>query len=169
MGSGVLGWSRGVRVTYSPRERRDSGDPERRTRLSRASRTLTSAPGERKHRASALTERQNRSVKAPVLFSAEGLRYVAAMADIRVERRHTIGKEAALAAALRVAERMREKAQVQFRVNGDTIEFDRSGAKGRIVVGDQTVLVEATLGLLLKPMRGFIEQKIDDYFGRFFQ
>jgi putative polyhydroxyalkanoate system protein len=91
------------------------------------------------------------------------------MADIRVERRHTIGKEAALAAALRVAERMREKAQVQFRVNGDTIEFDRSGAKGRIVVGPETVLVEATLGLLLKPMRGFIEQKIDDYFSRFFQ
>jgi putative polyhydroxyalkanoate system protein len=91
------------------------------------------------------------------------------MADIRVERRHTIGKEAALAAAMRVAERMREKAQVQFRVNGDTIEFDRSGAKGRIVVGPETVVVEATLGLLLKPMRGFIEQKIDDYFSRFFQ
>jgi putative polyhydroxyalkanoate system protein len=91
------------------------------------------------------------------------------MADIRVERRHTIGKEAALAAALRVAERMREKAQVQYRVNGDTIEFERTGAIGRIVVSDHTLVVEATLGLLLKPMRGFIEQKIDDYFSRFFQ
>lgn len=103
------------------------------------------------------------------LLSAQALRYVAAMADIRVERRHTIGKDAALAAALRVAERMREKAQVQYRVNGDTIEFERSGAKGSIVVSDQTVLAEVTLGLLLKPMRGFIEQKIDEYFGRYFQ
>jgi putative polyhydroxyalkanoate system protein len=103
------------------------------------------------------------------LLSAQALRYVAAMADIRVERRHTIGKEAALAAALRVAERMREKAQVQYRVNGDAIELERSGAKGSIVVGDQSVLAEVTLGLLLKPMRGFIEQKIDDYFGRYFQ
>jgi putative polyhydroxyalkanoate system protein len=91
------------------------------------------------------------------------------MADIRVERRHTIGKEAALEAALRVAERMKEKAQVQYRVNGDAIEFERSGASGRLVVSDQNVVAEVKLGLLLKPMRGFIEQKIDDYFGRFFQ
>ncbi len=80
-----------------------------------------------------------------------------------------MGKDAALTAALRVAERMQEKAQVQFRVMGDVIEFERSGAKGKIAVSDQTVTVEATLGLLLKPMRGFIEQKIDDYFSRFFQ
>jgi putative polyhydroxyalkanoate system protein len=91
------------------------------------------------------------------------------MADIRVERRHTIGKQAALAAALRVAERMQEKAQVQFRVNGDAIEFERSGAKGRLLVAEQTVTAEVTLGLLLKPMRGFIETKIDDYFTRYFQ
>jgi len=91
------------------------------------------------------------------------------MADIRVERRHTIGKDAAKAAALRVAERMQEKAQVQYRVNGDAIEFERSGAKGRIVVGADTILAEVTLGLLLKPMRGFIEQKIEDYFARYFR
>lgn len=91
------------------------------------------------------------------------------MADIRVERRHTIGKAAALAAALRVAERMRDKAQVQYRVNGDAIEFERSGASGRIVVSDETVVAEVKLGLLLTPMRGFIEEKIDDYFGRFFK
>jgi len=91
------------------------------------------------------------------------------MADIRVERRHTIGKQAALAAALRVAERMQEKAQVKYRADGDVIEFERSGAKGRIVVAEETVTAEVTLGLLLKPMRGFIEEKIDDYFSRYFQ
>lgn len=91
------------------------------------------------------------------------------MADIRVERRHTIGKEAALAAARRVAERMQEKAQVQYRVQGDVIEFERSGAKGRIAVTSDTITAEVTLGLLLKPMRGFIEQKIDDYFARYFK
>ena len=102
------------------------------------------------------------------MYSQRELPYVVAMADIRVERRHTIGKQAALAAALRVAERMQEKAQVQFRVNGDAIEFERSGAKGRLLVTEQTVTAEVTLGLLLKPMRGFIEQKIDDYFTRYF-
>lgn len=70
---------------------------------------------------------------------------------------------------MRVAERMQEKAQVQYRVHGDVIEFERSGAKGRLAVTNETVTAEVTLGLLLKPMRGFIEQKIDDYFARFFQ
>ena len=91
------------------------------------------------------------------------------MADIRVERRHTIGKEAAKAAAVRIAERMQEKAQVKYQVKGDTIEFSRTGAHGRIVVGEDTVSAEVTLGLLMKPMRGLVEQKIEEYFGRYFQ
>lgn len=72
-------------------------------------------------------------------------------------------------AALRVAERMQEKAQVQYKVKGDTIEFERSGAKGKLVIDEQTVTAELTLGLLLKPMKGFIEGKLDDYFARYFQ
>ena len=91
------------------------------------------------------------------------------MADIRVERRHQIGKEAAKAAAVRIAERMQEKAQVKYSVKGDTIEFERTGASGRITVGDDIVTAEVKLGLLLKPMRSFIEQKMDEYFGRYFQ
>lgn len=90
------------------------------------------------------------------------------MADIRLERKHTIGKPAALAAALKVAERMKEKADIQYTVAGDVISFERSGAKGTIVVADETVTVEAKLGLLLRPMRGKIEQKIEEYFARYF-
>jgi putative polyhydroxyalkanoate system protein len=96
------------------------------------------------------------------------LGYVAGMPDIRVERSHAIGKDAALAAALKVAERMKEKAQVNYRVAGDVIEFERSGAKGRLVIADDKVTAEVTLGLLMKPMRGMIEKKIDEYFGRYF-
>lgn len=90
------------------------------------------------------------------------------MADIRVERNHTIGKEAALAAALRVAERMKDKASVNYRVAGDVIEFERSGAKGRLSVEADRVIAEITLSMLLKPMRGVIEGKIDEYFARYF-
>ncbi|HET8935861.1 MAG TPA: polyhydroxyalkanoic acid system family protein [Polyangiales bacterium] len=90
------------------------------------------------------------------------------MADIRVERTHALGKEAGLRAALRVAERMKEKAQVDFRVNGDVIEFERTGAKGSLSVTDDRVIAEVKLGLMLKPMRGLVESKIDDYFTRYF-
>jgi putative polyhydroxyalkanoate system protein len=91
------------------------------------------------------------------------------MPDIRVERAHTIGKEAALAAALRVAERIKEKAQVNYRVVDDAIEFERAGAKGKIMVGPDRIVAEVTLGLLMKPMRGLIESKIDEYFARYVQ
>jgi putative polyhydroxyalkanoate system protein len=91
------------------------------------------------------------------------------MPDIRVERAHAIGKEAAFAAALRVAERIKEKAQVNYRVAGDAIEFERAGAKGKIVVGPANVIAEVSLGLLMRPMRGLIESKIDEYFARYFE
>lgn len=90
------------------------------------------------------------------------------MPDIHVERSHSLGKEAALKAALQVAERMKDKAQVNYRVVGDVIEFERSGAKGRLVIAPDKVSAEITLGLLMKPMRGVIERKIDDYFARYF-
>jgi putative polyhydroxyalkanoate system protein len=90
------------------------------------------------------------------------------MSDIRIERAHTLGKQAALAAALRVAERMQEKAQVKYRVLGDCIEFERSGASGRIVVDETSVSAEVKLGLLMKPMRGMLESKIEEYFARYF-
>jgi putative polyhydroxyalkanoate system protein len=96
------------------------------------------------------------------------LGYAAYMADIRVERAHAIGKEAALAAALRVAERMKDKAQVEYRVVGDVIDFERSGAKGRLTVEPNRVIAEITLSFLLKPMRGLIESKIEEYFRRYF-
>jgi putative polyhydroxyalkanoate system protein len=94
--------------------------------------------------------------------------YAAGMADIHVEKAHAIGKEAALRAALQVAERMKEKAQVNFRVTGDVIEFERTGAKGRLTVTEDRVIADVTLGLMLRPMRGLVEGKIEEYFTRYF-
>jgi putative polyhydroxyalkanoate system protein len=88
--------------------------------------------------------------------------------DIHVERAHTLGKEAALAAGLRVAERMKEKANISYRVVGDAIEFERSGAKGRLSIEAERVTADITLSMLLRPMRSVIEAKLDDYFQRFF-
>jgi putative polyhydroxyalkanoate system protein len=96
------------------------------------------------------------------------LGYVGDMADIRVERTHALGREAALAAGLRVAERMKEKAQVEYRVDGEVISFERTGAKGTLTVTPDRVIAEVKLGMLLKPMKGFVEGKIDDYFARYF-
>jgi putative polyhydroxyalkanoate system protein len=89
-------------------------------------------------------------------------------ADIHVERAHALGKDRALAAGLRVAERMKEKANINYRVVGDAIEFERSGAKGTLSIEAERVTADITLPMLLRPMRGVIEAKLDDYFNRFF-
>ncbi|PKM29646.1 MAG: polyhydroxyalkanoic acid system protein [Gammaproteobacteria bacterium HGW-Gammaproteobacteria-12] len=50
------------------------------------------------------------------------------MSRIRVERSHSLGREAAREKAERLAERLASEYNVRYRWNGDTLEFKRSGA-----------------------------------------
>jgi putative polyhydroxyalkanoate system protein len=83
------------------------------------------------------------------------------MSRIRVERSHSLGREAAREKAERLAERLAREYDVRYRWNGDTLEFKRSGADGSIAVGEDTVRVELKLGLLLSPMGGMIQREIE--------
>lgn len=83
------------------------------------------------------------------------------MSRIRVERSHSLGREAARAKAEQLAERLASEYEVRYRWQGDTLEFRRSGAEGSIAVGDSTVRVELKLGLLLSPMGGMIQREIE--------
>jgi putative polyhydroxyalkanoate system protein len=44
--------------------------------------------------------------------------------------------------------------------DGDRLRFTAPGARGTIQVGDREVTVEVDLGLLLRPLRGRIEDEI---------
>ncbi|GIZ12773.1 polyhydroxyalkanoic acid system family protein [Pseudomonas sp. NCCP-436] len=83
------------------------------------------------------------------------------MSRIRVERSHSLGREAARTKAEQLAERLASEYEVRYRWQGDTLEFRRSGAEGSIEVGDSTVRVELKLGLLLSPMGGMIQREIE--------
>ncbi len=89
------------------------------------------------------------------------------MATIDITRQHTMGREGAKQAAENVAERLKEKIDVNYRWEGDTLRFQRKGADGRIQVRDADVRVEVELGLLLRPMKGTITEKINDYLSRY--
>jgi putative polyhydroxyalkanoate system protein len=67
-----------------------------------------------------------------------------------------------------VAERLKEKIQITYRWEGNVLRFERSGAKGQLHVTDTNVRMEIELGLMLRPMKGVIEQKMKDYFDRYF-
>ncbi|MCY1294152.1 putative polyhydroxyalkanoic acid system protein [compost metagenome] len=83
------------------------------------------------------------------------------MARINVERSHSLGRTAAREKAEQLAERLAREYDVRYRWNGDTLEFKRSGADGRIEVSDDSVRVELNLGLLLSAMSGTIKREIE--------
>ncbi|QLC73474.1 polyhydroxyalkanoic acid system family protein [Pseudomonas sp. LPB0260] len=84
------------------------------------------------------------------------------MTRITVERPHSLGREAARAKAEQLAERLAREFDVKYRWTGDTLEFKRSGADGRIEVGEDRVHVELKLGLLLSAMGGSIKRQIEE-------
>jgi putative polyhydroxyalkanoate system protein len=85
------------------------------------------------------------------------------MATIDIKRSHSIGKDKARTAAEAVAQRLKDKIDATYRWEGDDLKFERSGAKGRIAVSDTEVRVEVELGMLLRPIKGKIEDKVHQY------
>lgn len=85
------------------------------------------------------------------------------MATIEISRSHWLGKDEAREAAEGIARRLESKLDVKYRWEGDDLRFERTGAKGRIHVADGAVRVEVDLGMMLRPMKGKVEQKIHQY------
>jgi len=85
------------------------------------------------------------------------------LATIDITRAHSLGKEKARQAAEQLAEKLRNKIQIDYKWNGDVLSFNRKGADGKIHVADSQVRVEVDLGLLLRPMKGSITDKINQY------
>lgn len=92
------------------------------------------------------------------------------MPQIDIQRDHHLGLSAARAVVDHVAERMRERFQVETRWEGDTLHFHRSGINGHIEVRQTDVQVHARLGLLLSPLKSSVEseigRKLDEYLQR---
>lgn len=83
------------------------------------------------------------------------------MSRITVERSHSLGLAAAREKAEALAQRLASEYDVKYRWNGDTLEFKRSGADGRIEVGEDRVRVQLNLGLLLSAMGASIQGQIE--------
>ena len=83
------------------------------------------------------------------------------MARIKVERPHSHGLAAARAKAELLAERLAREYEVRYHWVGNSLEFKRSGAEGRIAVTEDHVRVELSLGLLLSALGGSIKREIE--------
>jgi len=83
------------------------------------------------------------------------------MTRITVERSHTLGLEQARDRAQKLADRLASQYDVRCSWKGDCLEFKRSGADGRIEVGEDSVRVEVKLGLLLSALGSTIRREIE--------
>jgi putative polyhydroxyalkanoate system protein len=85
------------------------------------------------------------------------------MTDIYARRRHGRSQEEAREAAENLVQRLARDYGLAYRWQGNELRFARSGVNGHVEVGPSEVVVEATLGLMLKPLRGRIQQRVDEY------
>lgn len=84
------------------------------------------------------------------------------MPDINVHRTHSLGLKGAKAAADKMAARLEEKFDLvgEWRVN--TFVFSRPGVNGTLIVSEEHLKLDVTLGFLLKMMKGPIEQAVHE-------
>ena len=90
-----------------------------------------------------------------------------ALATIEIVRDHTLGEERAHEAVQSIAERMESEIGIDYRWEGSTLKFKRTGARGRIRVSDCKIKLEVNLSLMLQPMKPVIETNIEEYLDEF--
>jgi putative polyhydroxyalkanoate system protein len=86
------------------------------------------------------------------------------MADIHIERKHTLGLAEARKVAFRWAEQAEEKFDMECTyeegANADEVCFKRSGVSGTLTVTPDGFDLQAKLGFLLGAFKGTIEGEI---------
>lgn len=91
------------------------------------------------------------------------------MSSIEIKRAHNRPLADAKASVERVAKHIAERFGVDYRWEGNTLHFTRSGVDGHIKVAAKQVLVNVQLGFLLSAIRGSVEREIhrflDEEFG----
>jgi putative polyhydroxyalkanoate system protein len=87
------------------------------------------------------------------------------MSTLHIHREHHLGLAKARKIAWAWAEDAESRLGMECTVyegeDSDTIEFQRSGVKGELIVSADTFELQAKLGLLLGALRGTIEKEIE--------
>jgi putative polyhydroxyalkanoate system protein len=82
------------------------------------------------------------------------------MSAIEIQHRHSLPAPEARKAVEGVAVKLGEKFGLDYRWEGDTLHFVRSGIDGRITLAPQSLQVTAKLGFMLSALKGPIETEI---------
>ncbi|EJN37131.1 polyhydroxyalkanoic acid system family protein [Pseudomonas sp. NPDC089395] len=83
------------------------------------------------------------------------------MTQISVERKHTLGREAARAKAEALVDKLTREYDLKATWSGDRVDVTRSGANGSVQIFDDSIRVELKLGMMLSMMSGTIKGEIE--------
>jgi len=90
------------------------------------------------------------------------------MADISMRRGHDLSSEQVQARIEKLAEKLVDRLGGSWCWQGDTAVCELRGAKARVGYDERSISLEVTLPLMMKPLRGRLENKVEEYFERYF-
>ncbi len=90
------------------------------------------------------------------------------MSDVHARKEHNLSLEEAKQTAQKLAEQLEKEFQLQSTWQGNTLNFTRSGVKGKLDVTDKDVSIDISLGFMLKAFKGKIQSEIDKNLDKMF-
>ena len=87
------------------------------------------------------------------------------MATIDISRAHKLGKDEARKRANTILEKMKSSAGIKGEWRGDNFDI-QAPAKGTFFVTENNVRIELDLPFMLRPLKGKIEEKINEEFDK---
>ncbi|MCA2999834.1 MAG: polyhydroxyalkanoic acid system family protein [Rhodocyclaceae bacterium] len=84
------------------------------------------------------------------------------MPDIALIRQHHLGLKGAKAAADKMVATLDEKFDLSGDWSGNTLSFSRPGVTGNLTVSETEMVLEVTLGFMLKMMKAPIEKAVHE-------
>jgi len=91
------------------------------------------------------------------------------LAGIVKVKKHSLDQDTARERAEEIVKKLESKYGIKYSWKGDDrLSFEGKGAKGTVELNQGEVKVSVDLSFLLKPMKGKIEQAIDDQFDKKF-
>ena len=88
------------------------------------------------------------------------------MADIDIERAHSLPMAEAQQLVDKIATEMGDKMGLECTKNGNNIAFKRSGVDGEITLDENAIRIQAELGFMMKAMKpmivGAINKRLDE-------
>jgi putative polyhydroxyalkanoate system protein len=82
------------------------------------------------------------------------------MSKIHLRRSHDLTPKAARRKVERVADALAKRFSAQCKWSGDVLSIEHPGVTGKVVVGEDEILVEASLGFMLAMFRDRVDEEL---------